>query len=269
MKTKLRNYKMKPQCRNLEILDHAAKIGYKNKVDRPHLTEEDYLIFYDDGNIFFSIKDEGYYERHKHPEITPDDFLKLGTRFKTEQEFIEKFGTEWKRVVSWNIEGNMDYLFGQDYETADLTRNYTRNYQDYKWRINHDMLTTDSLPDEDKAEPKKEDAYLDRSDWSGKWFVWQLKRERYDFCDELYNAHLYNIISKEDYQRAHPLPEKKLMFKDWEVDVSETRVKIGCEPFTKEDINGFQRIIDVCANHSVLPYELHEFFNIYKQELRL
>ena len=32
-------------------------------------------------------------------------------RIKTEKEFIEEFGEDW-RYVGWNDEGNMDYLFG-------------------------------------------------------------------------------------------------------------------------------------------------------------
>jgi len=33
-------------------------------------------------------------------------------RFKTEQEFIEEFGEDWKCRVNWNNKTGMDYLLG-------------------------------------------------------------------------------------------------------------------------------------------------------------
>ena len=33
-------------------------------------------------------------------------------RVKTEQEFLEEFGSEWKYKTSWDNKGHMDYLFG-------------------------------------------------------------------------------------------------------------------------------------------------------------
>jgi hypothetical protein len=36
-------------------------------------------------------------------------------RFKTEEEFIKDFGPNWREYVAcrWDLEGNMDYLFGK------------------------------------------------------------------------------------------------------------------------------------------------------------
>ena len=33
-------------------------------------------------------------------------------RFKTEQEFFEEYGGNWKDIVSWNDIDQMDHLFG-------------------------------------------------------------------------------------------------------------------------------------------------------------
>jgi hypothetical protein len=39
---------------------------------------------------------------------------RISYRFKTEAEFIEEFGYDWKNEVSFNDECEMDYLIGTD-----------------------------------------------------------------------------------------------------------------------------------------------------------
>ena len=42
----------------------------------------------------------------------PDEFKPIW-RVKTEQEFINEFGDDWRRSLSWNVAGAMNYLFGK------------------------------------------------------------------------------------------------------------------------------------------------------------
>lgn len=66
-------------------------------------------------------------------------------RIKTEKEFIEEFGKNWKLEVSrtWNLEGKMDYLFGKvlDGKDTDFTA-FERgsSIQVDSWAISRDMV---------------------------------------------------------------------------------------------------------------------------------
>jgi hypothetical protein len=72
-------------------------------------------------------------------------------RFKTEEEFIKKYGSNWKSVIGcgWNYydRDNMNYLFGQPYpfyvneNTSDLPYIISKNSVHNYWRISWDMLT--------------------------------------------------------------------------------------------------------------------------------
>jgi hypothetical protein len=56
-------------------------------------------------------------------------------RFKTEQEFIKQFGTDWRRRVNFNWDGEMDYLCGKVFP-------FMNNWGAYDcWIINNKMLT--------------------------------------------------------------------------------------------------------------------------------
>lgn len=194
----LRKLKMKPEGRNLEVLTHAAKIGYKDKTQLPIFQSAYVLYFHKDGDIG-SYYGEEYYKKHSYPEISVNDFLKLGTRFKTEQEFKEEFGDDWRKKLkySWNEIGYMDYLFGKDY-TKEVEK---------EWCISTDMLTTDPLPEKEvEKEAVKKDAYIDKDD-AGKWYVKRLTKGKYRSVNIINNAYRYNILSKGDYQKKYPLLE--------------------------------------------------------------
>ncbi len=82
-------------------------------------------------------------------------------RFKTEQEFIEEFGNRWHNKVyqTWESEGNMDYLFGQEisqefYNKVVTNPNKTakleysglnEDYEDVIWSISPDMVKEEEL----------------------------------------------------------------------------------------------------------------------------
>lgn len=36
---------------------------------------------------------------------------------KTEIEFIDEFGDDWRNVIGWNINGHMEHLYGKEIET--------------------------------------------------------------------------------------------------------------------------------------------------------
>jgi hypothetical protein len=78
-------------------------------------------------------------------------------RFKTKQEFIDQYGTEWKSTVNWNTQGYMNYLFGYVLTTEENEFFNARNYIDLKntsglggysiWNIDSSMLVeVEKLP---------------------------------------------------------------------------------------------------------------------------
>lgn len=66
-------------------------------------------------------------------------------RFKTEKEFIEEFGHNWRPIVGWNCSGQMEYLLGSDFpylfknenQTISIKDKNSRNY----WSIDNNMVT--------------------------------------------------------------------------------------------------------------------------------
>jgi hypothetical protein len=65
---------------------------------------------------------------------------KIKYRFKTEIEFEEEFGEDWKKLLGWNINGGMNYLFGiviSEYIITDRIYSFIR-YDG--WWINTDMV---------------------------------------------------------------------------------------------------------------------------------
>jgi hypothetical protein len=270
MKTTLKNLKMKPNGRNEEVLEHAVKIGYVNRLSNKSLfITAPFLFFYKGDNIKWD-NNLTQFNDHPHPEISVDDFLKLGTRFKTEQEFIEEFGEEWisKTKYHWYYP-YMNHLFGKEYERADIKG----------LMISSDMLTTEPLPASEKKEEKR-DAFID-SFVTGKTgeqyrvYVYSEDEQQYSAICGVKHAHLYNILSKEDYQRKHPLPEKKLMFKDWIVTPQKNVIHIGCDNtsfpirFTKEDVKSFWAIALTAEENGVNLHELYVWIDNHQKELGL
>lgn len=208
MKTTLRNLKMKPERRNREVLEHAAKIGYADRLSNKSFFTSPFLFFYRADNIQWD-NNLTRFNNHPHPEITPDDFLKLGTRFKTEQEFIKEFGEDWRKIVGWTTPNNMDYLFGQYYNDKVI----------YYYTIIPNMLTTDPLPNDPLPKKEKEDAYIDMHDVSDDWEVFQLVGGGYIAVCPSCLAYRYNILETEDYQRKYPLPKDKISLYDGKYEV--------------------------------------------------
>lgn len=119
--------------------DYQARITSKKfKADRDALSILN--IFEDD-------------EEKPQPTPQPDDFKPIW-RVKTEQEFIDEFGENWKTQIKWNVTGNMDYLFGkpvtnpnfdgenitfQIFDTAEELGIDSGKYN--KWSLDSDMFT--------------------------------------------------------------------------------------------------------------------------------
>lgn len=51
--------------------------------------------------------------------VITNDATDYPYRFKTEDEFIADYGIDWRSIISWNPDGEMDYLFGQDLLSID------------------------------------------------------------------------------------------------------------------------------------------------------
>ncbi len=49
-------------------------------------------------------------------------------RFKTEKEFIESFGSEWRNRVMYTFPSCMNYLLGTDYPYELSDREFERDY---------------------------------------------------------------------------------------------------------------------------------------------
>lgn len=90
-------------------------------------------------------------------------------RFKTEQEFKDEYGPDWKKLVKWHPRNDMDYLFGTDleYDFPDYNEEIQipRNSDEYNrsWNINRDHLVPNKkkimIPD---YKPKKVDRTLEK-----------------------------------------------------------------------------------------------------------
>ena len=69
-------------------------------------------------------------------------------RIKTEQEFIDEFGEDWRWRTGcrWNIQGIMDYLFGMEINNYKPNEDYYIHWVDnpddfyFEWSISHDMI---------------------------------------------------------------------------------------------------------------------------------
>lgn len=77
-------------------------------------------------------------------------------RFKTEQEFLDEFGPEWREAVSFNYYGSMDYLLGKQVRvpigsldrSGNIVKGFkikTKKYHGY-WTIEGPMLTSNMRP---------------------------------------------------------------------------------------------------------------------------
>lgn len=70
-------------------------------------------------------------------------------RFKTEREFKEEYGPNWRNAILATWPNPMDALFGVDLNTcttrANSTLDFWLDYNGRQWRINEEMLVEESL----------------------------------------------------------------------------------------------------------------------------
>ncbi len=80
-------------------------------------------------------------------------------RFKTEAEFIQEYGLDWRNNVPYNWGKQMDYLLGQDIVESRIDKSiddkyylddYAFSYKDinnvWPWSISKQMITRKRLP---------------------------------------------------------------------------------------------------------------------------
>ena len=80
-------------------------------------------------------------------------------RFKTEAEFIQEYGLDWRNNVPYNQGKQMDYLLGQDIVESRIDKiiddkyyldDYAFSYKDinnvWPWSISKQMITRKRLP---------------------------------------------------------------------------------------------------------------------------
>jgi len=136
------------------------------------------FLFLDDDFSIFHSTDKGHFSQRKNKEIFFKDIFEVietpttpnkpvhelaNYRIKTEQEFIDEYGFNWKEKVSWSSKDYMNYLFGEkltDIVTPDLydtvldgvkgymsfKTNYSRETQDdTEWVINSKMYKFDPI----------------------------------------------------------------------------------------------------------------------------
>lgn len=90
----------------------------------------------------------------KHKSIrTLESTKRYPYRFKTEEEFVKEFGSNWRKKVNngWVISGRMDNLFGEDYpydvKKGDILKSHNI------WYISWDMLTPNNPSYTTKGKP--------------------------------------------------------------------------------------------------------------------
>ena len=196
-------------------------------------------------------------------------------RFKTEQEFIEEFGEDWRykrfgeNGLPWPLP--MDYLFGQPHDGS-------RKKDD--WIISLDMLTDKLLPEikVPKEKQEKPDAYIfSISEYYSRYNVLitahiDNHKTRLQITPEQLTE--FNILSESNYKAKHP---DKLMFKEWEIEVTNTCIDIGCKTYTKETLRNFLFIIKEIEREAketetevnVQLYNIIQFLKKHKEELGL
>ena len=159
-------------------------------------------------------------------------------RFKTENEFIEEFGHNWKRRIEsgWASHGEMDYLFGQIYpHNINIdNRNYVLPSID-GWSISWDMLTPNK-----KIEPTLTGKLNSRENW-----------ENWDLSENIQNGEIPITIlcdnRDESIQMENILHENGFMWSGGftYMITDNTRVRettISYINFNSKKFRGFQTI---------------------------
>ena len=187
-------------------------------------------------------------------------------RFKTEQEFIDEFGEDWRykrfgeNGLPWPLP--MDYLFGNPHNGT---------FEESGWAISPDMLT-------DKALPEKPDAYIfSINEYYNRYYVFitaYINNQKTQFRITPEQLTEFTIISYDEYKTKYP---DKLMFKEWEIEVTNTCIDIGCKTYTKETLRNFLFIIEEIERETKETeteinkqlYNTIQFLKKHKEELGL
>ena len=112
----------------------------------------------------------------------------------------------------------------------------------------------------------KKDAYIPDGKSSGS-MIRVIDEDSYDVVETSYlSLHKYNLMSEKEFKSKH---SPKLMFKEWEVEVREISVKVGCEKVQKADLNGFLQICYKLHEHDVDIWYAYNWVKTHKEELGL
>ncbi len=87
-----------------------------------------------------------------------------------------------------------------------------------------------------------------------------------DKGESVRGAYKYNIMSEGDFKAKHT---PKLTFEGHDVDVSTTRIKIGCQTYDKEEVETFFEIATDLNDNNVSWHEAYTFIKENYQELGL
>ena len=112
---------------------------------------------------------------------------------------------------------------------------------------------------EDKA-----DAYIGGHPIS--LYFYNDKFKNIDKGESVRGAYKYNIMSEVDFKAKYP---DKLKFKGHNVDVSTTRIKVGCQTYDKEEIETFFEIATDMNDNNVKFDEAYDFIRYNYKELGL
>jgi hypothetical protein len=169
-------------------------------------------------------------------------------RFKTEEEFKQEYGDDWREDAQWSVHGGMDYLFGEEIaETSNsrgvinlLKRAKPENYDvintfrelgissgdDDEWILQIRMLTNDPLPT--TAAPAKTPAKRGRKPKASSNWSWRFKTEqelREEYGDDYWYDTNWSSDDTMDYlfgQEIAETPKSRDLISKLQRGVSET-----------------------------------------------
>ena len=149
---------------------------------------------YVDGVLYTFKEFCNKYNKTSKPTTTKKYYI------KTEQEFIEEFGKgykTWESDVSWNSEGDMDYLFGKkltDKQVNEILTDYRCIIDD--WSIDKKMIT-EIKEDDSLFKPHSwMPSLLDPTQFMIKcegWFIKDQTKEQFKLNDSLYKKRKPNL----------------------------------------------------------------------------
>lgn len=146
------------------LLEKVVKI--QNEANGTFFRET--LLYSDIQNVAKQI-DNSLKTQNSTPQ--PENFKPIW-RFKTEQEFIDEFGDDWKIKAQWNGGGRMDYLFGKaimkpDFDPSAIGNGTINTFDEFgiesgennEWTMFPQMfkkIKPQEQPETEKPKPTKE-----------------------------------------------------------------------------------------------------------------